>query len=449
MTDTSVGIDIGTSYTKCAARREDGTIVTTSRSDSPTQYEAEDPELIPAYGWWRCLRDTVDGLCLAMRGRCRIKSICVSGIAPTLTVFDRVDHRRAYSIMYSAIPEGDNWSSLGQSDSRLTARRLEVLKSTAYRQCFERPAITDLVGYLNWCMTGELTINSLSLAEMGCAGDSVDTQMFSVNDELCPRLVAPIQQIGETGSKAFDLPSLGAAIPVCGGCPDTMGSVVGAGITGDSEAMLYLGTFGSLMYFRSDVRSSLRALHHAKMPFDWRLSVPFFGPHIESLCREWFGSGASLQQLDCAALAAPAGANGSLFLLPRWKSGMRTTGKFSFAKVSTEDVSASSRAVLESMGYAVMVADGRPSTGLKLAGGGARSRAWCEILATVLGIDICARDMAWEAAGTSDIAAELVWQPAENRRPFFTYRPDESNHPTAVQNNFDRACDLYGALGWI
>src|ERR1051325_7609706 len=151
MTDIAVGIDIGTSYTKAVARIEDGTVVAVSRIRS-THFRADrTTALLGAAEWWVSLKFVLRDLLAAHASlRLRVTSICISAIAPTLTVFDAAQPDNAYAILYSSLPELENGVSLSQCDSQLTEWRIMMLKSAARKKSFIRPCISDLVGYANW-----------------------------------------------------------------------------------------------------------------------------------------------------------------------------------------------------------------------------------------------------------------------------------------------------------
>jgi sugar (pentulose or hexulose) kinase len=324
----------------------------------------------------------------------------------------------------------------------------------ARKEQFACPLITDLVGYLNWCLTRELTINSISLAEMGMIAGVVDCEALSVGDGIAPRLVAAGQEIGGTSEWSAAELGVSAGIPVGGGCPDSMGSVVGAGLLHASEAMLYLGTFGSLLYLESDVDAILDAPSCSALPFRWLLSVPGLGPKLESLSSEWFGVGnvvTRLHELDSAAAKSKPGAGGSLFLLPRWKDGMHAVGAFSFVRGrdgAVGDIPRRSRAVLEGLGYASYAIVGQFSKPLKVSGGGARSRSWLGALSSVLGVDICAQEMCWEATGTADIAARLLWKGSISR-PWYRSEGIVRADRELIQDNRNRTTELYQMNGWM
>src|SRR5687768_16340643 len=131
MTDLAVGIDIGTTYTKAVARTEDGSVVAVSRMRSPHSVTRRPTTLIEAAEWWACLKDVLRTLLTAYAPRPRVASICVSAIAPTLTVFDASEEDKAYSILYSSLGEVEDRALISQSDPQLTERRLALLRRAA------------------------------------------------------------------------------------------------------------------------------------------------------------------------------------------------------------------------------------------------------------------------------------------------------------------------------
>lgn len=453
MVEVAVGIDVGTAYTKAAARIEDGTIVAIYRMRSPQFRADRSTVLLEAAEWWRCLKNVVRGLLTTHPHlRLRVTAICISAIAPTLIVFDAARADSAYGILYSSLAELENGSSLSQCDLQLTERRLEVLKNAARKKCFVNPCIGDLVGYANWRLTGNLTMNSISLAETGAR----DCGMFAVVDNVAPRLVAPAEHIGDTTMSSAKELGIDAGIPVCGGCPDTMGSVVGAGLIRASETMLYLGAFGSLMRLESDVDALLNITNCPRPPFHWLLSVPGLGPEIESLSQRWFGSTSvadCLQMFDQEAMQAPFGAGGTLFLVPRWKSGMTTVGKYEFVAARSGEIGnvlRQARAVLESIAYGILALDAHFDELTKASGGGARSPIWLDTLSTVLNCEVQARNMTWEAAGTADIAARLVWQcMPPPMRPCHTSEPRSDVPQAIIDDNTQRVKEYYHERDWL
>lgn len=456
MSEVAVGIDIGTSYTKGAARTVDGTVVAVYRK--PSRQVRTDPslDLCSAAAWWESVKDVVRGLLFAHRPRqMRITSICVSAITPTLTVFDTPHPDHAYTIMYSSLAVVEDGSSLSQCSPELTKRRLAILGSVARKERFVCPCITDLVGYVNWRLTDRLTINGLSLAEMGMTHEVGDCEILGVLDNITPQIVATSEQIGETTSWSAGELGIESGIPVCGGCPDTMSSIVGAGLTRASERMLYHGTFGSILHLEGDVDALLDATNWPSPPFRWLLSIPGLGPEIESLGQRWFGSTAvsdRLCVLDQAAMEAPPGAGGTLFLVPRWKNGMTTVGRYKLMPDRSGeigDVRRRARAILEGIAYAALALGAHSGNPINASGGGARSRIWLDTISTVLDMNVHARHMTWEATGAADIAARMAWKSPPAKRPWHVSQPHTNVPKEVINDNYHRAMEVYHEQNWL
>lgn len=455
MMDVVIGIDLGTSYTKAAARREDGAIVATSRIDSP-EWTGGEATLGNAHDAWTCVEQVVGKLRpILTTVDARIVAVCVSGIAPTLTVLDETNKARAYAIPYSSREGLQAATSAVKCDAELTAQRVRALLEAARKARFNQPRITDLVGYINWCLSDTVSINGIAVAEMGISEEEASNGVFAVDAMQPTPLVAARERAGEISRWAATSVGLHAGLPICGGCPDTMASVVGAGLSGSSETMLYLGTFGSLLRLRAGVDELLAADRWTADPFRWVLSVPGLGRQLEALARKWFGPRRAeecLTRLDKVASRVRAGAGGLLFLVPRWVNGMKSVGAFSFdppGHLTAGSISTKSRAALEGLGYAVRVIADDLSAPIWVSGGGARSRAWLGALATVIGVDLQVRTMAWEASGTAEIAARMVWPRITASREVCEVGPASAADQSLIADNVQRARRLYQQQGWI
>lgn len=290
---------------------------------------------------------------------------------------------------------------------------------------------------------------------MGLGSTEEDYELLATRDEMTARPVSVGEQIGETTRRCSRELNIDVGAAVCGGCPDTLGSVIGCGLNHQNEFMIYLGTFGSLLSLDVDVDTILNAAHLFAPPYHWLLSVPDFGPTVEMLGREWFGAeschDSQLRKLDLAATRSPAGARGSLFLLPRWRAGMTRIGDFHFEPGldgELGDLSRRSRAVLESIAYASLVVSERIAFPLRIGGGGARSRSWTSIISAVLGSDVLVQDLSWEATGTADLAARLVRHERAVRESLAS--PVGNQVDTGpILENLQRLRKLYELEGWI
>ena len=438
-----VGIDIGTSYIKGAIRDANGVIISVHRKQSSANLSGE---LINSMQWWKDIKDVLNGLLSQINNqRIRIVSICVSAISPTLTVFDANNADEAYSILYSTLPK--NESSNSQYDSSLTEIRLSVLRKVAFKKKFVKPCITDLVGYINWKLTGELTINSISLSCMG-AENTFNNKVLCVKDNIFPRIVSAIEGIGTTTELSSKELGINYGISVCGGCPDVMGSIVGSGMKSTNDRMIYLGTFGSLLKLEQEINFLLESKIIEKQPFNWLLSVPEFGDEIEKLSEEWFNEN---PRYFCEkAIEVSAGCEGILLFLPRWKNGMTTVGKYEFNS-NSNDVSLNhkSRAVLESIAYAIKIIDKQLPQNIYVSGGGAQSQIWLDIISTVLQRRVLTLDYSWECAGTADIAGRMFWKATDNLRFIYKSNVVIDINNEIINNNLTKVEKYYYGNNWL
>ncbi len=456
MSEIAIGIDIGTSYTKGVARTEDGAVVAVYRK--PTLKVKANPtfDLLSATVLWDCVKDVLRGLLSTHRLRhANIVSICISAIAPTLTVFDAAHPDRAYAILYSSLAVLKDGSSLSQYDHELIKRRLTILKNIARKEQFINPCITDIVGYVNWHLTGQLTINGVSFAEMGLTQKIGGCEIFGVSNNITPQLVTVGEKIGETTSGSVAELGIESGISVCGGCSDTVSSIVGAGITHASERMLYLGTFGSILELYEDLDVLLDAVDWPRFPYRWLLSIPNMGPEIESLGHRWFGSLDAFERLcllDQTAEKAPPGAGGTLFLVPRWKNGMSSIGSYRLLPDRSGeigDIQRQARAVLEGIAYAALSMGIHSSNPIIACGGGARSNIWLKIISIILESNVKVRHMAWEAIGAADIAARVAWKPKIVERPWYESEANNEISRAVIDDNYKRAMEAYHELDWL
>jgi len=209
------------------------------------------------------------------------------------------------------------------------------------------------------------------------------------------------------------------------------------------------------MRLETDVYTLLNVAPCSIHPFRWLLSIPGFGPEIESLSNQWFHSESAavrLGMLDREAMQAPAGAGGTLFLVPRWKHGMTPVGIYQFVGDRSGEignVQRRARAVLESIAYAILALEIHPGQTIHVSGGGGRSRAWLDTLSTVLDIEIQSRHMTWEAIGTADIAAGLVWQSMSPARTSYISQRNADLSQASIADNAQRVKEYYHEHDWL
>jgi sugar (pentulose or hexulose) kinase len=86
---------------------------------------------------------------------------------------------------------------------------------------------------------------------------------------------------------------------------------------------------------------------------------------------------------------------------------------------------------------------------IKTAGGGARSRIWLDILSMVLGIEIHAHEMTWEATAAADIAARLAWPTLSPTRASYVAEKHRDSYQPLLDDNLRRIKEKYHELEWL
>ncbi len=443
--EIAIGIDIGTSYIKGSARTIDGLIISTYRKRTSVDVTNE---LIFTTKWWDDAKEVISGILSNCKDKqSNIIGICVSAIAPTLTVFDAENPNEAYSILYSTLPKKK--STYSQYDQSLTNERLAILRDIAIQKQFAKPCITDLVGYINYRLTNKLTINSISLCCLGTGISVFDNKELCINDRVYPNIVSVVENIGVVTEHCLKELDINSEIFVCGGCSDVFGSVLGSGIKNTEDRMIYLGTFGTLLKLEQEIEILLESKIIKTNPFNLKLSVPGFAKKIEEFSKEWCNN--SLKILDKKAAEVSPGADGTIFLLPRWKNGMIPIGNYEFvSNNNSERIDLKSRAILESIGYAICLLE-QISTkyNIYVSGGGAQSQIWLDIISIVLQNDVKTLQYSWESAGTADIAGRMYWGNTENLRTFYTSKTEFDKYKEGINSNCHKIKEYYYDKNWL
>jgi xylulokinase len=211
--------------------------------------------------------------------------------------------------------------------------------------------------------------------------------------------------IGRVTPRAAGHTGLLAGTPVVIGGGDGACATVGAGSVLPGDAYTYVGSSAWIAVTADrpvyDPRMRTFTLAH----LDPRLYMPLGSMQCAGGSLDWIegllrgeGDERLYESLDAAAAAAPPGAHGLLFLphlmgerSPYWNPGARGAfvglsmahGRPEVARAVMEGVAFNLRSVLDALG-AVRAG----TTAMRLIGGAARSGAWRQILADVLGLPI-------------------------------------------------------------
>ncbi len=341
---------------------------------------------------------------------------------------------------------------------RRTAAFLNVLDWINLRLTGRTVATVDSI-LTSW-VTDNRDINNIRYAPALVRDSGIDAEKF-------PPIVACTEVIGTLSADAAGKLGLPASVRVVAGAIDNTAAAVGAGTVRDNEPHLYLGT------------SSWIAAHVPRKKTDLGAgiaSVPCAVPGRYLMTALQATAGANLTWLrdrvvehddprvsifeafDRIISTVPAGANGVLYT--PWLYGERAPVddpnlRAAFLNISLDTTRSDLlRAVFEGvalntrwMAGAVDRFLGRPVTSMVITGGAARSEAWCQIFADVLGVEIRrdADPVAVNARGAGWIGAVGAGMITFADIPALC-RNDRVFEPTADRAVYDGAYAVYRDL---
>ncbi|MFG1921245.1 FGGY-family carbohydrate kinase [Cryptosporangium sp. NPDC048952] len=258
-----------------------------------------------------------------------------------------------------------------------------------------------------------------------------------IDRDKFPPIVACTEVIGELSREAAAHLGLPLATQVVAGAIDNTAAAVGAGTVADNQPHLYIGTSSWIAAHvrrkKTDVRAQIASVPcavpdrylmtalqaTAGANLTWlRDKVVEFDDPLVSAGHVTRDEGSIFDAFDRILPSVPPGANGVLYT--PWLYGERAPVddprlRAGFFNISLDtNRSDLLRAVFEGVAFntrwltaAVDRFLGSPMTSLVITGGGARSDAWCQIFADVLGVEIRrdARPVAVNARGAGWIGA--------------------------------------------
>src|SRR5579859_505007 len=218
-----------------------------------------------------------------------------------------------------------------------------------------------------------------------------------------PRTFEGPEITGMVSAEAAAATGLLAGTPVVAGGGDQAAQAVGVGVVRPGTVALTLGTSGVVFAPTAEplieAEGRLHAFCHA-LPGRWHLmGVMLSAAGSLQWYRDTLAPGVPFEALVAEAAEAPAGSEGLLFL--PYLAGERTPYPDPLARGAWVGLTARhrrahlTRALLEGVafglrdGFALLRATGLGAAGeVRVSGGGARSRLWRQILASVLGVEL-------------------------------------------------------------
>lgn len=431
MKDLLLGIDIGTSGTKCSLYRLDGSMEASAYQEYPMLHPQpgwaeQEPER-----WWKAVCENLQD-CFVRQGvdSGRIAAVGVSGTNAVVLVDAEGRalghalglHDQRSSAQLRALQESIGAELVLEHAGNRLAKgsfalpRLKWLQDNcpeliARSRCFLTPC-----GYITRQLTGEFVIShsraNLTLLANIHTGDwderLVEGSGFPA--ELLPRSIPGCSVAGTVTGEAARATGLKEGTPVAAGAVDTVQATLAAGAVEPGDIAITIGSSGRVCTIsRGPILDSrllncespvpgvytiIQTTDNAGVSLRWFRDV--FGGAVRDEAQSRGLSTYAL--LDEKAAAAPPGAGGMLYLpylsgeqSPIWDSAARGV----FFRMSQESsYGCFVRAVLEGVAFSIrdclelVLQDGERPDCIPIGGGVANSEVWCQIFADVLGVPV-------------------------------------------------------------
>lgn len=416
MTGTLLGIDIGTTATKALLLDPERGVV--AEESAPTEllsphpgWAEEDP-----FAWWR----NVTALTHRLAGRRQIVAVGVSGMVPCVIPIDATGNPLRPSIQQNDTRAATEITELSEelSGHRLLERTGSVLSQQSVAPTLRwlarhEPEVWSrtrwVMGSYDWIvfrLTGEPVVEANWALESGLwdletgdwAGDVLEA--VGIPRELLPPVARPSQVVGRVNKTAAEETGLPEGVPVVAGSADHVASAFASGALEPDTLVVKLGGAGDILLTTDQPVVDRRLYLDFHLLPDRFLSNGCMAASGTAL--RWFqravAGGAPLSVLDDEAETAGAGAGG-VVALP-YLLGEKTPIHDPAARAAFVGIHAGHqrghlfRALLESVAFGFrhhldVFADlGQVPTRAKVTDGGARSSAWVQIIADVLGLPL-------------------------------------------------------------
>lgn len=404
-----VGIDIGTTATKgVAIDPTTGSVVTSARAEYPTR--SRQP------GWME--QDAADWLLAAQTvlGRLRSEGVEILGLGFSGQMHGLVCLDDAGQVIRPAILWNDDRSARECSaiEARLGIERLVQLSGNRALPGFTAPMLIWMRDHepalyariRRVALPKDYVRDALIGGHVSDVADASGTLLVNVSArqwsvELLDELAIPRTWLPELAESTDRVGSLDG-VPVAAGGGDQAAAAVGAGILGPGPLSIALGTSGvvlaALDHFAASGRGGVHAFCHA-VPERWVvMGVMLSAAGSLAWYHDTVLPQSGYDQMVDEARSSPPGSEGLVFL--PYLSGERTphadpSARGAFVGLSLGHTrGALTRAVLE--GVAFGLADclasvrsvGVEAARVRASGGGARSRLWLQIIASVLELPV-------------------------------------------------------------
>ena len=494
--DLILGIDIGTTGTKCSVYDFAGNKIAAAYQEYPMIHPHDNWTEQEPGQWWSAVQRNLQAI--FRNQNINSSRIAVIGISSTNAIV-LVDEKG--NPVYNAISLHDQRSGAQVKWLKENIGEERIRRSAGNRIAngsFSLPNIRWLIenrpdlikraykllvpcGYLIHQLTGEFSINrsrmSLTLMSNIYTGEweTEVAEKIGLPLRLLPKPYSSMEIVGEVTKKAAELTGLKAGTPVTAGVIDTVASTIGAGAVRNGDFALTIGSSGRICCIASEPFHDLSLLNiYGAFPEQYILvqSTNNAGVSLRWF-RDTFGKAVEedakaagqkmYTYMNTMAAKSPVGAGGMIWLpylageqSPIWNPNARGV----FFNVSLEsDYSAFVRAVLEGVAFSqrdcmnVVLSQSVKPDVIPLGGGAANSPLWCQIFADVLNIPVSRLlsnetetlgdiIIAAQAAGIKEIPVDFGKTMAKTGEMFYPI----PEHVEIYNQQFEKYKELYQAV---
>lgn len=426
-----LGMDCGTTNIKAIILGDDGTVVASESKASTFILKGPDMQEQDADCWWENVKEIFWSLTSQVDKSIvrKIRGISVSSHTVSMLPVDEKgcpvrnaltyqDGRSADSLRYIVDTIGyEHFVQIvgGQPSVAFLPNKILWFKENEPELFAKTRKFLQASSYINYKLTGKMTSDVDQATRTQCLdirtmdwskeiGDVIGIDF----DEMLPELKLVDEIIGFVTEEAAKETGLREGIPVIAGCSDAMASVYALGMSrlgemGESSGTTSLVFVGSDKKSASDIPVVTRPCAIDGMPWIFDAPIQTSGAalkwFIETFAAKEQGEAEKQGEniytyLNKLALESKAGANGLFFFpyllgerAPLWNDYAR--GMFIGMGMNTSRADLT-RAVFEGTAYALrhvvetVKESGAYAECLRVCGGGARSRTWCQIKASML-----------------------------------------------------------------
>ena len=437
--DYLLGIDLGTTNIKAVIFDTRGESVATASATYPLIMPGPNQVEQDAHAWWSAaveiLRSVTSQAGEAVTAA--IRGISVSSQLPSLLPLDKdgnvlrnamiwMDKRSRHELdeILDRMGREEYVASAGaQPDVAFLPCKLLWFKKHEPELFARTHRVLQANGYLNYMLTGVIAMDIDQGALCQCLdlrtqtwSESLSKAMGMDLNAILPQPVSSDTIIGHVTQQAAKITGLKAGVPVVAGASDATASMYATGLSRIGEAGESSGTTSLLFVGHTgpsatDIPVVAKPCSIQGIPYFFNAPINTSGASLK-----WYLTNLGKAEQDYAdahginvydylnqlALEAPAGSNGLLYFpymlgerAPLWNS--HATGMFIGLSLDTERKHII-RSIFEGTAFAVRhVLDTIKDAGarvdcLRITGGGSKSRTWCQIKASMLGVPVYTLD---------------------------------------------------------